>query len=332
MGRIQDYWRRVVGAPDVDASLEKRGPELGAERRAERAVQSRPDAEPSTAPLSDIPAGEIRRRIESHGLSHIGLVRKSNEDHFVIASLQRSVQVRQTNLEDREIFERLCGPKAYLFAVADGVGGLRGGRLASGMAVETIVEYLGETVASYHGVGAAQERNFLEPLSLAVQRAHDRLLMAFQSQRRGGPATTLTMALLVWPRLFLVHVGDSRAYHQRGGQFRRLTRDQTVGAFFVDQQGMSEQQAEAAGLNNVLASAIGAEDMSPSVDVIDLEPGDVLLLCTDGLTRHVSEERIAEILARTVDVEASCHELVDLALAGGGRDNITAIVARTLPS
>ena len=133
------------------------------------------------------------------------------------------------------------------------------------MAVETVVEYLGETVASYHGVGAAEERDFLEPLGRAVQRAHDKLRDTFRSQGRRGPATTLTIALLVWPRAFLVHVGDSRAYHGRGGRLRRLTRDQTMGAFLVEEHGMSEQQAAAAGLNDVLSSAIGAEDMTPVV-------------------------------------------------------------------
>ena len=326
MGRIQDYWRRVVGAPGAAARPEEPIPE--------RAVQIRVDEEGEQPPALPFgaPADEVRRRIESHGLSHVGKVRPSNEDHFVIASLQRSVQVRQTNLEDREIFDRLRGPKAYLFVVADGVGGVSGGRVASGMAVETVVEYLGETVASYHGAGAAEERDFLEPLSRAVHRAHDKLRDTFRSQGRRGPATTLTIALLVWPRAFLVHVGDSRAYHGRGGRLSRLTRDQTMGAFLVDERGMSEQQAAAAGLNDVLSSAIGAEDMTPAVGVIDLEPGDVLLLCTDGLTKHVSEEQIAGVLARVTDVEASCRELVDMALAGGGRDNVTTIVVRALPS
>ena len=80
----------------------------------------------------------VRRRVESYGYSHVGKVRQANEDHFVIASLQRSVQLRQTNLDDTGMFDRLCGPMAYLYAVADGVGGQAGGRLASGMAVQAI--------------------------------------------------------------------------------------------------------------------------------------------------------------------------------------------------
>lgn len=276
-------------------------------------------------------ADDVRRRVESYGVSHVGHVRSANEDHFVVASLQRSVQLRQTNLDDHGLLARLCGPMAYLYAVADGVGGVAGGRLASGLAVETIVEYLSETVGSYHAVAPGREHDFLEPLRQAVQRAHDRLLSTFGTDERHGPATTLTLALLVWPRAFVVHVGDSRAYQFRAGTLRRLTRDQTMGAHLVAQQALSEQQAEHSGLNDVLASALGAADMTPSVDVLDVAPGDVLLLCTDGLTRHVTEVEIAQVLGRTADAETNCRRLVELALAGGGRDNVTVVVAHTLP-
>jgi protein phosphatase len=288
------------------------------------------DHPPPPAP-PDQPGADVRRRLDSYGASHVGHVRSDNEDHFVIASLQRSVQLRQTNLDDHGLIERLCGPMAYLYAVADGVGGVAGGRLASGLAVAAIVEYLSETVGSYHAVPPGREHDFLDPLRDAVQRAHDRLLGAFDSAERQGPATTLTLALLVWPRVFVVHVGDSRAYHFRGGALRRLTRDQTMGAYLVARAAVTEQQAERAGLNNVLASALGAPDMTPAVGVLDVEPDDVLLLCTDGLTKHLSEAAIADVLAAGAGAEASCRELVARALADGGRDNVTVIVAQALP-
>jgi len=276
------------------------------------------------------PVDDVRRKIESYGLSHTGRVRPANEDHFVIASLQRSLELRQTNLDDRALFDRLRGPKAYLYAVADGVGGQAGGRLASGMAVETIVEYLSETVGSYHAVPPGEEQEFLEPLRRGVQRAHEKLLGTFRAEDHGGPATTLTIALLVWPRAFVVHVGDSRAYHWRAGEIRRLTRDQTLGAYMLEQRAMSEQQVERAGYHNVLTSAVGSDDMTPAVDVLDMEQGDRLLLCTDGLTMHVPDDRIAEILGRGADPEASCRELVARALDEGGKDNVTAIVVHAL--
>jgi protein phosphatase len=286
----------------------------------------------SRSATSDLVGDDVRRRIESYGASHVGHVRASNEDHFVVASLQRSVQLRQTNLEDPGPLERLCGPMAYLYAVADGVGGLSGGGLASGLAVQSTVEYLSETVGSYHAVPPGREHDFRDPLERAVQRAHARLLGAFGTQERQGPATTLTLALLVWPRVFLVHVGDSRAYHFRAGTLRALTRDQTMGAYLVAQRALSAQQAEHAGLNDVLASALGAADMTPVVEVLEIEPGDVLLLCTDGLTKHLSDAEIAVVLGNGTDADASCHTLLERALAAGGRDNVTVVVARALAS
>jgi len=227
------------------------------------------------------------------------------------------------------VLDPLCGPKAYLYAVADGVGGQDGGRLASGITIQTIVEYLFETVGSYHAVLPGQEHAFKDPLRSAVQRAHDKLHSTF-GLPNGGPATTLTIVLVVWPEAFVVHVGDSRAYHLRGDKLRRLTRDQTMGAYLVAEYAMTEQQVEQQGFNNVLSSAVGAQEMQPAVSEMRLEPGDALVLCTDGLTKHVSEERIAGVISKAENAEAGCRKLVDLALEGGGRDNITVVVANAL--
>jgi len=275
-----------------------------------------------------VPA-DARRLIESYGISHTGNVRSVNEDHFVTATLQRSVQLRQTNLDDPHIFDRLSGPRAYLYAVADGVGGSAGGRVASAIAVASIVEYLGEAVGWYNGYGADYTKDFPEHLRTACERAHEHLVETFRLHTRGGPATTLTLAMIVWPRAYIVHVGDSRVYHLRGEVLRRLTRDQTVGEALVS-QGMPKEKVEQAGLYNVLASAIGARDMTPVVDFIPLEHGDVLLLCTDGLTKHVSDARTQELLVRTAGAEGACRSLIDAALSAGGSDNVTAVVVRVL--
>jgi protein phosphatase len=210
------------------------------------------------------------------------------------------------------------------------VGGHAGGRAASAIAVATIVEYLGEAVGCYNGYGADHATDFPHYLDTAVRRAHDHLVETFRLHTHGGPATTLTLAMIVWPCAYIVHVGDSRAYHLRGDMLRRLTRDQTVGEALVSEHGMPKEKAEQAGLYNVLASAIGARDMTPAVDFIPLERGDALLLCTDGLTKHVTDVRIGEVLVNAPDAEHGCRELVDLALAGGGSDNVTAVVTRVL--
>jgi PPM family protein phosphatase len=274
-------------------------------------------------------SADTRRLIESYGLSHPGNVRATNEDHFVTAALQRSVQLRQTNLDDVRVFDRLSGPRAYLYAVADGVGGSAGGGIASAIAVATIVEYLGEIVGAYNGYGSDHAKDFPDHLRTSVHRAHDHIVETFRLKGRGGPATTLTLAMVVWPHAYLVHVGDSRAYHLRGHALRRLTRDQTVGDYLVS-HGMPKEQAVQAGLYNMLASAIGAEDLTPAVDVVPLQRGDVILLCTDGLTKHVTDAQIGEVLDGSGDPEARCRELVELALTSGGSDNVTAVVARVI--
>jgi protein phosphatase len=288
-------------------------------------VKTSIDAELTLGPVAD-----VRRLIESFGISHQGNVRAANEDHFVTAALQRSVQLRQTNLDDPHIFDRLSGPRAYLYVVADGVGGSAGGGVASAIAVATMVEYLGEAVGCYNGYGSDHAKDFPEHLRTAVHRAHNGLVETFRLHTRGGPATTLTLAMIVWPCAYIVHVGDSRAYHLRGDTLRRLTRDQTIGEVLVSEHGMPRERAQEAGLYNVLASAVGARDMTPAVDFIPLARGDALLLCTDGLTKHVSDATISDVLVHAASVEAGCRSLIDLALAAGGSDNVTAVVARVL--
>ena len=274
-------------------------------------------------------SADTRRLIESYGLSHPGNVRATNEDHFVTAALQRSVQLRQTNLDDVHVFDRLSGPRAYLFAVADGVGGSAGGGIASAIAVATIVEYLGEIVGAYNGYGADHAKDFPDHLRTSVHRAHDHIVETFRLKGRGGPATTLTLAMVVWPHAYLVHVGDSRAYHLRGHSLRRLTRDQTVGDYLVS-HGMPKEQAVQAGLYNMLASAIGAEDLTPAVDLVPLQRGDVLGKSIRAEEEHVTDAQIGEVLDGSGDPEARCRELVELASASGGSDNVTAVVARVL--
>lgn len=322
MGKLADIWKQVTGEQEAVPTSPVTPP------LADEVPRRMPIMPPGTVAVGAT-NDDQRRRLESFGLSHVGKVREGNEDHFVVASLQRSLEVRQTNLEDRALLEPLCGPKAYLFAVADGVGGQAGGALASGITLQTIVQYLSETVGSYHAVPMGEEHAFLDPLRAAVQRAHDKVIATF-GLTQGGPATTLTIALVVWPHAFIVHVGDSRAYQYRAGKLERLTRDQTMGAFMVAEMAMSEKQVEQGGYNNVLASAVGARDMTPAVSDVQLHQGDVLVLCTDGLTKHVTEDQIADVLGRADSAEAACRELVDLALAGGGKDNVTVVVAQTL--
>ena len=263
-------------------------------------------------------------RLDAFGLSHPGKVRPANEDHFAIMTLQKSVQLRGTNLQDTSILDRVRRPEVHLLVVADGVGGAAGGKIASSVAVRAVVEYLAEAVGCVHDFDVDREQAFLDHLSRAVERGHERLKEMFQTQ--GGPATTLTMVTLLWPRAYVVHVGDSRGYYARNGRLRQFTRDQTMGDYLVDIGAVTEQHAQKAGLYNVLSSAVGG-DLVPTVGIVDMADGDVLLLCTDGLTKHVPDERIGQLLA-SGSAESVAQSLVDAALQGGGSDNVTVIVAK----
>lgn len=266
----------------------------------------------------------VQTRVDIAGLSHTGKVRSANEDHFAIMTMRKTVDLEATNLQDPTLLDRVRRPTAHILVVADGVGGASGGQIASGVAVRAVIEYLAEAIGCAQDFDVDREQTFLEHLSHGVERGHERLREMFQVQ--GGPATTLTMVTLLWPRAYVVHVGDSRGYYLRHGRLRQFTRDQTMGDYLVDIGAVTEQHAEKAGLYNVLSSAVGG-DLVPSVGVVDLTDGDALLLCTDGLTKHVPDDQIASILS-SGPAQAVATALVDAALEGGGTDNVTVVVAK----
>jgi serine/threonine protein phosphatase PrpC len=275
------------------------------------------------------PGEELLAAIDIFGTTDPGKVRSVNEDQFFVASLHKSMRVRQTSVEDFARFARLHSSFAYLLVVADGVGGLGGGKQASSTAVAALAEHIGETIGCYYNLDVEKEHDFLSQLELAVTRAHERVRQEHSAEGR-GPATTLTMVALVWPRAYIVHVGDSRAYFLRGDRLRQITRDQTAYEEVVDQGTMTEEEARRAGLKNMLTSALGAS-IKPSIGLIDLEPGDALLLCTDGLTKHLSDDDIKAELDAGGSAEACCRRLVGRTLERGAKDNVTVIVGRFAP-
>ncbi|MDH3458734.1 MAG: protein phosphatase 2C domain-containing protein [Gemmatimonadota bacterium] len=269
--------------------------------------------------------GGATAHVDAFGLTDVGKVRQQNEDQFAIARLSRSLRLAHTSLENVSTFERFGQTAADLFVVADGVGGVAGGELASGTAVQALTEYIAQTAGCYYNVDVTGEHEFLDRLEQAARHAHDRV-RAFSSKGQ-GPATTLTMVTLLWPRAYIVHIGDSRGYHLRGDRLRQFTRDQTMGELLADEGVVTEQQARDSGLDNVLVSAVGAE-ITPSIGVLDLRYDDTLLLCSDGLTKHVADEQIAGILRGAANATAACEQLVQAALDDGGSDNVTVVVAR----
>ena len=283
---------------------------------------------PSTPDLSRKPRDH---EIDRFGLSHQGKVRKDNQDHFLIASIHKRTDVQGTNLElgDRITVgeQRL----ANIAMVADGVGGGVGGAEASATALEVAMEYVNNSMAVYYGAdtGSAQ---FAELLQAAAMRAHEAVL-ARRAERgvTGTMATTLTLYIGVWPTYYLLQVGDSRYYLWRDGKLRQLTRDQTMAQDLVDDGVLTPSAAARTPLANVLSSALGSANTAPIVTTLPADWGNVHLLCSDGLTKHVSDQRIAEVLGRMTSAQQACEQLLQDALDGGGTDNITIIIGRVVP-
>ena len=265
-------------------------------------------------------------RLDVFGLTDTGKKRSHNEDQFLVARLEKSMTTLFSSLESGA---NLGGgsEEGYLFVVADGVGGAAAGELASGATVETLAEQIGTAIGCFYGTDPDAEHEFIEKLEAAMYAAHERVKQEIAT-KGSRSASTATLVTLMWPRGYIFHVGDSRGYYLRRSVLKQFTRDQTVGEFMVDAGLLTEEAARKGGLDNVLTRAIGGDESTPSIGLVDFQAGDVLMLCSDGLTKHVSDGAIRHTLDTTDTAEASCRALLDMALEGGGSDNITVVVAR----
>ena len=266
--------------------------------------------------------------IDAFGLTDKGKVRKDNEDHFLVADIHRTVNLLCGSLSAEAVNHKVGTIGAHLLVVADGVGGGPDGDMASERTAAAVLSYVGGTTLCFQGLDVERENELLGALEETVQKVHEQLVSEAGGPQRKAPATTLTLVLLVWPRAYFVHVGDSRAYVRRRGRVQALTRDQTFGEYMVSAGAWTEEQATKSRTAETLASAVGGSELAPAVGLIDLEPGDSLMLCTDGLTKHVSVERIEEVLALPVDARVMAEKLMADALDAGGSDNVSVIVAR----
>lgn len=268
--------------------------------------------------------------LDLFGLTHIGKVRKTNQDHFLLCTVHPQVQMHGTSLPSPESLPLRGQRLATIMLVADGVGSGVGGGEASQLATESVTRYVSSTLRCYHAAGAAQQGEFEEALRCAALEAHDVVRAENASQREPTTmATTLTLAIVTWPWVYVVQVGDSRCYHHVDGTLRQVTNDQTMAQSLVDQGVLPPEKLKQSPFNNVLTSAIGGEAATPVVTRLDIKDrASVLLLCSDGLTKHVSDAEIAEQIGRMTSSRQLCHALVDLALERGGTDNITILSGR----
>jgi protein phosphatase len=266
------------------------------------------------------------------GRTDVGRVRPQNEDQFVVARLARHLDIEGTSLPHSGSAS-IAEAQGTLLAVADGMGGHQSGDLASAVTVDTMLHHVLHRMPWPMTYEDGQDDNLLQGLGKALQRCQARLA---QVAARKGIAhhrmgTTLTLAYVAWPCLFVAHAGDSRLYLWRHGELRRVTHDHTLG------ERMRElQQAEGAAnpmaapeLDHVLVNVVGGNDDAVATEAhrLVLERGDRLLLCSDGLTNHVDDVTIRGAMAENLDPNALCAHLIEKANADGGSDNVTVVAA-----
>jgi protein phosphatase len=240
-------------------------------------------------------------------LTHPGRVRQENQDHFLLCTVHPQVVIHGTSLPATDGLALRGQRLATIMLVADGVGGSAAGSRASRIATEAVTQYVATALRCYHTAGSGNENEFTDALRAAANEAHD----------------------VVRAEAIAEQVGDSRCYVYQDGLLRQVTRDQTVAQNLADEGVLKQEQVKSSPLKHVLASAIGASEAAPEVSRVDVrQRGSVILVCTDGLTKHVPDADIARCLEKMESSEQVSQQLLELALERGGTDNITLVVGR----
>ena len=249
--------------------------------------------------------------LKAVGVSHVGRQRQHNEDSYLVADAAR------------------------LYLVADGMGGHAAGEIASRIAVDSISEFIQHTKEDDGTWPHAYDEHYSKTtnkLMAAVRLANTRVLEAMRKDARlRGMGTTVVACLADDQLMAIAHVGDSRAYLIRDGQLSRLTNDHSW-VFEQVQAGMlTEAEAEKHPLRNVITRALGgALSVNPDAAEVETKSGDVVLLCSDGLTGMVPEDEILRLVTETDDLDQACQKLIDTANEKGGLDNVTAILVKAI--
>jgi serine/threonine protein phosphatase PrpC len=269
--------------------------------------------------------------IDSYGLTHTGLVRPSNQDHFLIGQLRQRFDVKQSSLPDLAEIPVAEERIASLMMVADGVGGGQKGETASRLALEELTQYITESVRCYYSADSG-DSDFTRALEAGAMKSHQSVIEhgAADPDSR-GMATTLTLWIGVWPWCYLLQVGDSRYYQYRDGKLIQISRDQTMAQELLDSGVFAKSIAAGnSPLSNMLSSSIGGHQTAPVVKRLPNSWSTTHLVCSDGLTKHVPDARIAQRLGAMKSARQVCEDLLQDALDGGGTDNITITVGRVV--
>jgi protein phosphatase len=261
-------------------------------------------------------------RVEIFAKTDLGRTRDHNEDRFLVADLTRKTASLQP-----EVRQHTIGPRGTLLVVADGMGGAAAGELASEMATDTIYDHL---LKSWNAEQEITPQRFAYRLKEAVEVANASIHAHAKAHPEvRGMGTTTTAAGVLNDHLYLTQVGDSRAYLIRGGQAHQITKDQSLMQRLVEAGELTEEEAAQSERRNIILQALGP-DPKVKVDLThqEVRRGDVLVLCSDGLSGQVKKEEIAKAVTDSSDLAAACDKLIALANERGGPDNITVVVAR----
>ncbi|HTI05054.1 MAG TPA: Stp1/IreP family PP2C-type Ser/Thr phosphatase [Gemmatimonadales bacterium] len=261
-------------------------------------------------------------KIEIFGKTDLGRTREHNEDRFLVADLTRKAASLQPEVRKHDI-----GPRGTLLVVADGMGGAAAGELASEMATDTIYDHLVKTLAEE---GEITPQRFAYRLKESVEVANSSIHAHAKAHPEvRGMGTTTTAAGVLNDHLYLTQVGDSRAYLIRGGQAFQITKDQSLMQRLVEAGELTEEEAAQSERRNIILQALGP-DPKVKVDLThqEVRRGDVLVLCSDGLSGQVKKDEIAKVVSEASDLSAACDKLIALANERGGPDNITVVIAR----
>src|SRR6266850_1756472 len=269
--------------------------------------------------------------VELHAKTDVGRVRRGNEDNFLLLDLTAarawSGSDGAENPEDMREFP--LGEHGMVLVVSDGMGGALAGDVASRMAIEAVRDVLMGT--NTDGNGCDPDSSLVDCLRHATMEANKNIhYKSLEDSRCSGMGATLTGAAVKDDKLDLIQVGDSRAYVMRGQQIRLATKDQSLVQQLVDVGQISEAEAETHMFRNVILQALGAQnELTPATARIQLRQGDMVLLCSDGLSGKLRNEDIRQIVSESEpDLAAACNALVAEANHRGGEDNITVVLAR----
>jgi PPM family protein phosphatase len=310
--------KSAAGAAAGDAA----SPEPAAAHEAAGATGPGPAADKPATPApgggSDKPAGELRLKLFAR--TDVGQIREHNEDNFLVADLSKR---SRGLLEDNRL--ATVGPFGNLFAVCDGMGGAAAGEVASQLAVDIIYERM---VDGLDDKTSISRDDLARRLVRAVETAGFRIFQEAKADRsRRGMGTTTTAAALVDDHLFFAQVGDSRGYILRDGVLTQVTRDQSLVNQLIEAGQLTAEEAETFEHNNIILQALGTSDtVQVDLTFAQVHRGDMMLLCSDGLSGMVRFDEIREIMTTAGEPLDICKALTEQANQAGGHDNITVII------